>query len=70
MKIINKVEHINKIFETKKKYIQSKSKNIEEKTEKNKKDKKDKRKVKVKKVLRTLWVRRRKKIKSAPRMAS
>ena len=69
-KIINKVEHINKIFETKKKYIQSKSKNIEDKTEKNKKDKKDKRKVKVKKVLRTLWVRRRKKIKSAPRMAS
>ena len=69
-KIINKVEHINKIFEKKKKYIQSKNKNIEDKTEKNKKDKKDKRKVKVKKVLRTLWVRRRKKIKSAPRMAS
>ena len=69
-KIINKVEHINKIFETKKKYIQSKNKNIEDKTEKNKRDKKDKRKVKVKKVLRTLWVRRRKKIKSAPRMAS
>ena len=67
-KIINKYENINKIFEIRTKYTQPKDRNIEDKKEK--KDKKDKKKLKAKKILRTLWVRRKKKIKSAPRMAS